>query len=46
MAYACPLYTPVYNAYTNDDLQRMRRAYYAITYLCLFTRLFLSISRE
>ena len=38
----------MYNApfYTNDDLQQMRLAYYAITYLCLFTRLFLSISRE
>ena len=38
----------VYNApfYTNDDLQQMRLAYYAITYLCLFTHLFLSISHE
>ena len=38
-----PVHLPVYNAYTNDDLQRMRLAYYAITNLCLFTRLFLPI---
>ena len=38
----------MYNApfYTNDDLQRMRLAYYAITYLFLFTRLFLSILHQ
>ena len=46
-----PVHLPVYNAYTNDahtndDLQRMRLAYYAITILCLFTRLFLHIFHQ